>query len=482
MPPGSFPRLGLALWLALGLACARNPATGELQLALMGEQREIALGRETDAQVREQIGLYPDETLQRYVAEIGARLAAHSERPELPWTFRVVDDPALNAFALPGGFIYLTRGILAHFMSEAQMAAVLGHEIGHVTARHSVEQYSRQQLFGLGLLAGMVAVPELQSLGGLAQAGLGLLLLKYGREDERQADDLGLRYVRRAGYAPGAMQEVFGMLARASAREEGARLPGWLSTHPDPGERAQRIAAALAEIPADGGRVARDEYLRRLEGLAFGTDPREGYFRNGRFYHPELAFQLRLPSGWDHVNQKQAVGAISPQRDAAILLTLAAESSPAAAARAFLAQGGVEAGRPVSTQIHGLTAVRMEFAAQDQQGGDLRGAVGFVAWNERVYRILGYATASEWVRYDAIVRASIESFAPLEEQRFLDVQPARLEIVRLSRSMTLRELDRIRPSSVDLETLALLNQIRPDDPLPGGQLVKRVVGGELPGD
>src|SRR6266540_5741347 len=158
-----------------GLACARNPATGARQLSLISESREIQMGREYDQEVRSSLGLYPDSALQRYVQELGARLAARSERPNLPWTFHVVDDPVVNAFALPGGFIFVTRGILGHLRSEAQLAAVVGHEIGHVTARHTVSQITKSQLATLGLVAGMIVRPELARFGDLAQAGMQLM-------------------------------------------------------------------------------------------------------------------------------------------------------------------------------------------------------------------------------------------------------------------------------------------------------------------
>ena len=178
------------------LGCATNPATGKRQLSLIGEQDEIAMGREADKDIVALDG--PSTTtpeLQAYVQELGAALAAESERPNLPWTFRVLDDPIVNAFALPGGYIYVTRGILSHLNSEAELVGVLGHEIGHVTARHSVSRLSKAQLFSIGLGGrGWRVSPELREFGGIAQSGLGLLFLKYSRDDERQADDLGLRY------------------------------------------------------------------------------------------------------------------------------------------------------------------------------------------------------------------------------------------------------------------------------------------------
>jgi len=187
--------LGVALLITL--ACTLNPATGQRQFSLIGEQQEIAMGREYAKQVQGEIGLYQDKALQAYVQKIGKDLASHTERPNLPWEFHVVDDPGVNAFALPGGYIFITRGILAAFNSEAEMASVLGHEMGHVTARHSVEQMSRAQLAQLGLGVAMVASEDFRQYAGLAQMGLGVLFLKFSRDDESQADHLGLRYLMR---------------------------------------------------------------------------------------------------------------------------------------------------------------------------------------------------------------------------------------------------------------------------------------------
>src|SRR5439155_757503 len=178
-------------------ACATNPATGAKQLSLVSESQEIQMGREYDREVTASIGLYPDSALQRYEQQFGSRLAATSERPGLPWSFHVVDDPVVNAFALPGGFIYVTRGILAHLNSEAELAGVVGHEIGHVTARHIASRMTKQQLAQVGLVVGSIASPQLERYAGLASSALNVLFLKYSRDDESQADHLGLRYMRR---------------------------------------------------------------------------------------------------------------------------------------------------------------------------------------------------------------------------------------------------------------------------------------------
>ena len=200
------------------VTCARNPATGKRELMLVSESQEIAMGQENDPAIVAQMGLVADSGLQRYVRDLGMALAKKSERPNLPWSFRVLDDPTINAFAVPGGFIYVTRGILAHMNSEAELVMVLGHEVGHVTARHSAAQMSQQQLAQVGLMTGMVLAPELAQYAQAAQQGLGMLFLKFGRDDERQSDELGLRYMLRTGHDPRQAPQMFTMLTREIGR------------------------------------------------------------------------------------------------------------------------------------------------------------------------------------------------------------------------------------------------------------------------
>jgi predicted Zn-dependent protease len=465
----------LTLGWACAVACATNPATGKRQLMLVSEAQEVAMGRQADAEVGGAYGLYPDPELQSYVEGLGKGLAARSERPALPWTFRVVDDPVVNAFALPGGFIYVTRGILAHFASEAQLAAVLGHEIGHVTARHSADQMSRQQVAMLGLGVGMIVQPELQRFVGAAQAGLGLLFLKFGRDHEREADGLGLRYMLAGGYAPGEMSAVFRMLDRVGSG--GERLPDWLSTHPSPQDRVQRIEAAIPSPPPDGT-VNRDGYLRRLDGLVFGENPREGFFRGSEFLHPELRFRFVFPQGFKLQNRRDAVVGVGPQQDVAIALTLARGESPAAAAREFLAQQGVASSGPRRTSVGGFEAVECRFEAGDA-GSAVRGVAVFLADQGRVFRLLGYSVAASWSGYAREVERSLGSYARLSDRSALDVQPDRLALVRLDSDMSVAQFAERHPGA-KAETLALLNQVPAGGSLGGGQLAKRIVAGRRP--
>jgi len=476
MPRSSVTALAAAV--ALVIACATNPATGKKQLMLVSEAQEIAMGKEADQEAIGAYGLYPDPKVQAYVERLGKGLAAKSERPDLPWSFKVVDDPTVNAFALPGGYIYVTRGIMAHLRSEAELVAVLGHEIGHVTGRHSASQMSKQTLAMGGLVLGMAVKPELQQFAGLAQQSLGLLFLKFGRDDENQADELGLRYMTRQAYDPKEMLEVFGVLDGVTRAEGGGRMPDWLSTHPSPGNRTARIQGQIAATEASGTIVNRREYLRQLDGMVFGDNPREGFFQENAFYHPDLRFQLLFPRGFKTQNQKQAVVGVSQAQDAMITLTLAGGASPEEAARQFFSQQGVQTGRSGRDTIGGLPAYTAFFEAATEEG-TLRGEVSFVSWDGKIYRLMGYAPAARFSTYQNAFDAAIRSFSRLTDSRYLNVQPKRLEIVNLERQMALPEFARAYPSTIEIGTLGLINGVGANQMLSGG-LAKRVVGGRLP--
>lgn len=472
----TFPRIAAAAALALVLSdCVVNPATGKRQLIFISEGREIEMGREADPQIVASLGLYDDPALQQYVQDMGSRLAARSERPNLPWTFRVVDDPVVNAFALPGGFIYVTRGILAHLNSEAQLASVLGHEIGHVTGRHSVERISRSQLTQVGLGVGSIVSSTFRDFSGVAGAGLGLLMLSYGRGDERQADDLGLRYMRRGGFDPREMSGVFELLARVSQAHGGRSTPEWLSTHPDPANRKERINDAVAALNESfaGTTLGGDEYLRRLDGLVYGDNPREGFFRDNLFMHPDLEFQIRFPEGWRTINQKQAVAGVSPQEDAIIQVTLASARSPRAAADQFFGQEGINGSRPRSTRINGLSAYAGRFSAVSGRT-EVQGIAAFIAFDQNVYQIVGYGAASNWGSYRGHVDRSVNSFDRLRDPEALAVEPDRLDIFALPQEMSLSQFARGYSTGLPLEELILINQAEPDTPLSAGSLIKRV--------
>ena len=468
----------LLLTIGLAAACATNPATGERQLSLIGEGQEIAMGREADRDVQATIGVYEDADLQGYVDSVGQRLAALSERPDLPWTFRIADDPAVNAFALPGGFIYVTRGLLATLNTEAELAAVVGHEIGHVTARHAVNRISKAQLAGLGLGIGMILSPDLAQFGDLANLGLNLLFLKYSRDDERQADVLGLRYMRAAGYDPDAMVDVFAVLERSSQAESG-RVPGWLATHPDPEERGQRAAAAIAALPAEArtGTVGREGYLRLLGGLVYGQDPRQGFFQNGEFIHPELRLRLEFPSGWTALNQRQQVIAASPQQDAIEVLTISEATTLDLAVRDFDASASVRTFGFTAGTSHGLPVRVGQFEALAQNNTVLQGLAMFVEHRGQIFQLVGYGPRARWRSHATAVEQSFSTFRPLTDPQLLAAQPERIELVTLPEPMTFAEFLQRYPSTIPAEEVELINEAKAESQLEAGRIVKRIVAG-----
>jgi predicted Zn-dependent protease len=457
----------------VGAACSTSPVTGRRQIALYSEQQEIAMGRQAHQQVLQEIGLYPDEQLQRYVQRLGLDLAQASERPHLPWTFGVLDDPAVNAFALPGGFIYVTRGMLAHMGSEAELVGVLGHEIGHVTARHSIERMSKAQLAGLGLGLGSILSPQVAQLANVAELGLNVMFLSFSRDDERQADDLGVRYMVGQGYSPQAMADVFGMLDRVSRSREEGRLPNWLSTHPNPDNRRGRVLARARELTAPlPTTLNTGPFLARIDDMVYGPDPRQGFFRDGVFHHPELQLRMNGPAQWQAVNRRQAVIWQSPQQDAVLVLTLAEQASAQAAAQAFFRRQGVELVRQLSLQPGGLPTAAGEFRAAGQT--PVQGVASFIELGGRVYQVLGYSAQRRWGQRGNEVVAAIQSFRRETDRQVLAVQPLRLDVQTLPRATSVQEMAARAP--VTPQELALVNNVDLNARLEAGSAVKTVVG------
>jgi predicted Zn-dependent protease len=469
----SAPLLAVVLLVA---GCAVNPVTGQRQLALISEAQEIEIGRQVAEDAARQMGLVDDPALQQYVLRLGLAMARASERPELPWSFQVVDDPTPNAFAAPGGFIFVTRGLLGMMRNEAELVSVLGHEIGHVTARHSVTLISRAQLAQLGMGIGAILSPTVARLGDLLGGGLSLLFLHYGRDAERQADDLGFRYMLQQGYDARQMVNVFTALQRSGELAGQSPVPSWLASHPYPEERIGRIQQHLQEVqqPLDQMRVGTVDYMNRLQGLVYGVNPRNGFFRATQFLHPDLQFQITFPQGWRTLNLAQAVMAGSPQQDAQMQLTLATGTADQAA-NAFFGQQGIAAANVARQSINGLPAVTGNFQAQTQDGV-LGGFAAFITHGNRTYQILGYTPAQALGRYDAVFRGAVGSFARLTDPQALAVQPNRITIVTTSQPMTLAEFDQRFPSRIPIEELALINQLAgPASTIPANHRMKRVV-------
>jgi predicted Zn-dependent protease len=467
--------------LALMIACAINPATGKRQLSLISESQEIAIGIENDRAIVASLGLYPDDELQRYIQRLGETLAATSERPGLDWTFRVVDDPVINAFALPGGYIYITRGILAHLDSEAELVAVMGHEIGHVTARHGVNQMSKGQLAQLGMGVAMATSEGLREYGQLAETGLATLFMKFSRDAERQADDLGLRYLLIAGFDPRPMSGVYDMLASVSRNQGGGRIPALFSTHPAPENRSQRINDQITALNRsfEGLPDGHDRFMAQIDGVVFGEDPRQGFFKQDLFMHPEMEFSFRFPAGWQHVNERTRVSASNEAGDALIQLSISNAATAEAALAEFFTQEKMIRGASWRRRINTLPTGSSHFTLAREQD-DLQGVVAFVTFKDTLYQLIALTTADTWSASSSLLTDSLSSFARLTDRAALAVRPAHLKLVRPDRQMDLTKFASTFHASVDIETLALINRLRPTDRVRPGHTYKVVSGGELP--
>jgi predicted Zn-dependent protease len=380
--------LSTALLLGCGTTVV-NPVTGRAERTVMDEATEIAEGRKAHAQVLAEYGAYANPRLQAYVDSVGQPLAKLSHRSELPWAFTVLDSTEINAFALPGGFIYITRGLMAYLDSEAELAGVLGHEIGHVTARHGAQRATRQQDAGLGVLAATVlgAVLESQGVGGATQAASQMSqtaaagwLATYSREQELQADQLGAEYLARNRYDPGNMVDVIGVLksqeqfAADLARAEGRAPPAgvnWLSSHPSNEQRLADIRRIAAGYQGSFGDDGRARYLQAIDGMSFGESRAQGVTRGRHFFHDELGIALTAPPGWRIQNASSAIALVNAAGDAALVVRLvppqAGKTHEEIIRNVVKPTGGSAAPRT----IHGLAATEFTGTRRNDRGQTL---------------------------------------------------------------------------------------------------------------
>ncbi len=468
--------------LVLVVSCATNPVTGKREFSLMSESQEIAIGKENHPQILAEMGQYNDAELQRYVNDLGQRLAKSSERPALPWTFTVVDQPVVNAFAVPGGFIYITRGILAHLDEEAQLVGVLGHEIGHVTARHSAQQYTRAVGGQLGLLGLGVFVPAARPFGDISGQALGLLFLKYGRDDEVQSDSLGARYAAANGWDPRAVPGFLTVLARLREGSEKG-IPNWLSTHPDPASRVQEVEPLVKQLTAGRSDFAinRDEFLRRIDGMIFGDNPDQGIVRGSTFLHPPLRFRVDYPQGWEIRNFPQQVVAKPPNADVFMLLQLVQKPQGRNVQEVALAsmQGaGFRAVDGQRTTINGLDAFVGVYQGQVEGLGNVTSRAAHIAHDNKIYLLAGIVAAQAFEQSDASFQQTIRSFRSLSAAEAENIHPNRVDLYTVRQGDSWQSIAERSGGVVDARTLATMNNSQPGEggPQPGAR-IKIVVGG-----
>lgn len=478
-------------------ACAvvENPVTGKAERTVLDVQAEIAAGKEAHEQIVAEYGRLEDPALQAYIDRIGRRLAQQSHRSELAWHFTLLDSPEVNAFALPGGYVYLTRGILAYMESEADLAGVIGHEIGHVTARHASQRATRQQTAGIGVFAAGVLGALLESRGAsgaadlatqLSQGAAAGYIASYSRSQELQADRLGAEYLARVRYDPRNMIDVIEVLkdqeqfAIDQAEAQGREAPQgneWLASHPSNEQRLEEIRQIAARYAGQYQDDGRERYLRAIDGLRFGESPAQGLTRGRNFYHPELGVALTAPRGWQIRNSPASVAVVNDRGDAALIVRLvpqAAGSDHGQIVRRLIDPVQV---RSDATELNGMPATRFSGTRRTAQGQTVSFDVTVVSGPSGRRYLMVPAGANEQAlqRAGAELRQALTSFRPMTAADRAAARPWTLRTVPYPRG-GFAELARQSPlGERALQQLRLLNGVYATGEPEPGQLVKVVV-------
>ncbi len=456
-------------------SCAVNPVTGKRELSLLSEGQEVALGAQSDPAIVAQYGLYDDKKLATFIDTMGQKMARESHRPHLQFYFRVLDSPVINAFALPGGYVYFTRGILGYMNSEAEVAGVLGHEIGHVTARHGAKAYTRAQIAQMGLAAGTIFSETFRQYSDVAAQSIGLLFLKFGRDQERQSDKLGVKYSTTIGYDAKNMSHFFGTLNRLRS-ESGQSLPDWQSTHPNPVERESTTLrlAEEAQVNAAGKRykTSRESYLALIDGLIFGEDPRQGFVENNMFYHPQMDFQFPVPTGWQLQNSPQMVQMVNQEQSAGIQFTLAQEKSARAAADKFVTDSKGEVTISTNRRTNGLITEIRQINLTTEQGA-LTVLSYFIEKGQNVYVFHGFSSDAKFSSNQKYFQSTMNGFDRLKNQKARLVKPTHIKVVAVRRAATLGQFLAKHPSKeLTPEKLAIVNGMQLTDRVKPGDKIK----------
>lgn len=462
-------------------ACATNPVTGKRQMSLLSEADELAIGQQQDVEIRREMGVYDDPALQRYVEDIGQALARVSHRPTLPWSFTIVDNPAVNAFALPGGYVYLTRGLLAYLNDESQLAGVLGHEIAHVTARHAAQAYTRQAQAGIGLAILGIFVPSTQPFTDLGAAGLSVLFLRHGREAELEADRLGVEYASGAGFDPSGVPRFLATLARVNALSDRG-VPNWLSTHPDPGSRVTKAEPVAGQfVSADARTINRDQYLERIRGLAFGDRVEDGIVRANAFLHPLLRIGVTFPEGWELTNTPQAVLAQEPGAQHFMVLQEVEQPrgrSLSDAAVAAMRSAGYTVVEGRTEEINGNPAHVGLYRGNAEGVGRVLMRAAHIVIGRQLYVVAGFAPEAEFDRVDRDITAAAQTFRQLSQAEAARIRPNQVAFHTVAAGESWQSIAaRQGRNFVNAATLAIMNGREVSEQPQPGDRVKIVVEG-----
>ncbi|MCG8588099.1 MAG: M48 family metalloprotease [Proteobacteria bacterium] len=475
-------RLLLSVLSGLCLTCAVNPVSGKREVILMSEEKERVLGEEAAEQIEREIGLVSDEEIRRYVRTLGEELANYSPRKGVEYRFHVVDMIEPNAFALPGGQIYISRGLLALANSEAEVANVIGHEIAHVAGRHAAQRDSQAKTAGLLALLGAVAAaaagaPDVAAATAqLGPVAVAQLIAAYGRDQEREADRVGQEMSAEAGIDPAGMALFLRSLDATTRLRLGAsRLPSFFDSHPATPERVAESATRAGVLRWEPGfAVARDReaFLRRIDGLVVGPAAAEGVVRESRFLHADLDFSLRFPTGWQVVNQKSRVLALAPQRDGIATLELQGRGDdPRRAGERYAREQRVQLDATQELQIGRLPAFRARTTIREGTG--LAAAeLTWIAYGGQIYRLGAAAPALRFRRYEGVFRSFARSFRALAPDERGRIDELRLRLVRARAGESLGDLAERTGNEWNPNETAVFNGLQIGSALTEGQLIK----------
>ena len=481
--------LGPGLFVPGG--CSTNPATGKQSFtAFMSREKEAEIGAEEHPKILKELGgAYDDIDLGAYIARMGSQLAVLSELPDIKWRFTVLNDHRVNAFALPGGYIYITRGLLALAENEAQVAGVLAHEIGHVTARHSAQRYSTAMAANLGLtvlgaLGNAAGVPA--GVGRLASFGAQAALQQYSQSQELEADMLGVRYMIRAGYSPDGMTNFFRKLKAHSAleaRQQGRKGTNHniMSTHPRSKDRIAQAIKLTKKKVVRNPKVKRDFYLNAIDGLVFGDDPKQGVRRGRTFMHPELRITFEVPKNFVMVNSPRRVIAFGPKNSRVIFDMVDRKKAKKVSSlkgyvskdwgRNLIGQQAVE-----RLDVNGLPAATVNGQVSGRDGAMNVRLVVVRGNREEIFRFAFITKPSETQRLAEGMRRTTYSFRRLSQKEANTIQPLRIRIRSVEHEDTAVSLAYRYPvERFQNEWFRLLNDLKPGEKLRFGQKIKMIV-------
>ena len=470
--------------------CGSNPATGGKNVVLGSWEGEKKTTQKNHQEIVKALGLYDDQATQEYVQIVGARMALASDLPNEEFKFFVIDDEAINAFTTGCCNVYVNRGLLVNLNSEAELAGVLGHEIGHVTARHPARRQTRGMAASLGAMAAAILTGS-NAIGQLANIGAAAWMSGYGRENEMEADRLGLKYMVKAGYNPESIGKVFNVFQagekferqRAAAEGREPRLyHGVFSSHPSPDERAVQAAKGAANIkdaPPTGWIERHDEYLTTINGIAYGSSKAQGIVRDNRFYHADMGITVAFPRGWTIENQRDRLLAFTPKKDAMMQIMIDAKPEKQAPREFLLSKlkgQSVFKGEPLTADGNeGYTVVTRSGSPIDNGLGPVRWVVMYRGQSAFIFAGASRSALDGVPEVDGLIKSTALTLRGLKPSEFPLAEPYRIKVVKATAKTDLSDYAQDMPEDkFKKETLELINAMYPNKEPKSGQLFKIV--------